>query len=205
MDKFVSVNPRWPKLAFGLFCGASMLAQAAISPEQAKSLPSPANHPVDFSREIKPIFEASCIKCHGRGRDKGGLRIDTRETLLKGGDSGLAVVTGKSAESLLIALVQGFDPDNVMPKKGTRLTAEQVGLLRAWIDQGAQWDAKVSFGRAEPLNLKPRSPAMPHGPEAANPVDRILAPYFAEHHFTPAEPVTDRQFARRAYLDVTGL
>ena len=80
------MNSRWPKLAFGFLCGASMLAQAALTPEQIQSLPPPANHPVDFSKEIKPIFEASCIKCHGRGRDKGGLRIDTRETFLKGGD-----------------------------------------------------------------------------------------------------------------------
>ena len=70
---------------------------------------------------------------------------------------------GKSAESLLIALVQGFDPDNVMPRKGSRLTPEQVGLLRAWIDQGAPWDADVTFGRIEPANLKPRLPAMPRG------------------------------------------
>ena len=62
-------------------CGA---AQAAITPEQAGQLPSPANHPVNFSKEIKPIFEASCIKCHGRGKEKGGFRLDTRETALKG-------------------------------------------------------------------------------------------------------------------------
>src|SRR3954468_22461853 len=95
----------------------SLAVRAAIAPEQAAQLPPPANHQIDFSKEIKPIFEASCIKCHGRGKDKGGFRIDTRETLLKGSDSGAVVVPGKSAESLLIALVQGFDADSVMPKK----------------------------------------------------------------------------------------
>ena len=85
-------------------CGA---AQAAITPEQIAQLPPPAGHTVSFSKEIKPIFEASCIKCHGRGKEKGGFRLDTRETTLKGGDSGPAVLPGKSAESLLIALVQG--------------------------------------------------------------------------------------------------
>src|SRR5438093_4111816 len=110
-----------------------MLAQAALTPEQIQSLPPPANHPVDFSKEIKPIFEASCIKCHGRGRDKGHFRIDTRETLIKGGESGPAVVPGKSQESLLIEMVSGLDPDNVMPKKGSKLSSEQVSLLRAWI------------------------------------------------------------------------
>jgi len=136
MDKISWMNLGWPTVVFSLFFGALMAAGAAITPEQANTLPAPANHTVDFAKEIKPIFEASCIKCHGRGKDKGGLRIDNRETLLKGGDSGPVVIPGKSAGSLLIALVQGLDPDNVMPQKGSRLTPEQVGILRAWIDQG---------------------------------------------------------------------
>src|SRR6266699_854222 len=142
-----------------LFCAvASDSALAALTPEQIAQLPPAASHAVNFTNEIKPIFETSCIKCHGRGKDKGGLRLDTRETFLKGGDSGPAVMPGKSAESLLISLVQGFDPDNVMPKKGSRLTAEQIGILRAWIDQAAPWDARISFARPDPINLKPRLP-----------------------------------------------
>jgi len=181
------------------------MAAPTITPEQAAQLPPPASHSVNFSKEIKPILEASCMKCHGRGKDKGGLRIDSRETLLKGGDSGPAVVAGKSAESLLIALVQGFDPDNLMPKKGSRLTPEQIGVLRAWIDQGLAWDKDVTFGRLEPLNLKPRRPEIPTGPKNANPIDRFLQPYFAAHQFKPPKTVSDRLFARRVYLDLIGL
>src|SRR3989442_10052095 len=167
---------------FSLLLGlAPATLRAAISPDQAAQLPPPATHAIDFSREIKPIFEASCIKCHGRGKDKGGFRLDNRETFLRGGESGPAVVFGKSAESLLIALVQGFDPDNIMPKKGSRLTPEQIGLLRAWIDQGLQWDSNISFGRLEPSNMKPRFPQVPAGPETVNPIDRFLQPYFAAH------------------------
>ena len=127
-------------------CG---LAMGAISPEQASKLPPLANHPVNFTREIKPILEASCVKCHGHGRRKGSFQIDTRETFLKGGESGAAVVVGRSLESSLIALVAGVDPENVMPQKGSRLTPEQIGLLRAWIDQGVLWDANVSFAKAD--------------------------------------------------------
>jgi hypothetical protein len=184
------------------FCGS---ARAAITPEQAAQLPPPAGHAVNFSKEIKPIFEASCVKCHGRGRDKGGLRLDTRETLLKGSDSGPVIIPGKSTDSLLIELVQGFDPDSAMPKKGSRLTPEQIGLLRAWIDQGAPWDPNVTFGRLEPLNLKPHLPPIPNAPKAANPIDRFLAPYFGAHGIKLSKPVADRVFARRAYLDVIGL
>src|SRR6476660_6378643 len=129
--------------------GAFNPALAALTAEQLAQLPPPASHTVNFAAEVQPIFESSCIKCHGRGKEKGGFRLDTRETFLKGGDSGPAVVTGKSAESLLISLVQGFDPDSVMPNKGSRLTAEQIGILRAWIDQGVNWDSAISFGRVE--------------------------------------------------------
>src|ERR1043166_276225 len=118
-------------LAILLAGQASSMMLSAQSESQTGTIRG-VDHPINFSKEIKPIIEESCIKCHGRGRNKGGLQLDTRETLLKGGDSGPAVVPGKSAESLLIKLVAGLDPDNVMPKKGSRLTAEQVGLLRAW-------------------------------------------------------------------------
>src|SRR5437660_12262020 len=128
------MRPSFLNLAVALWLAGAVSVSAKITPEQAAQLPPPADHPVDFSKEIKPILEASCIKCHGRGKDKGGLRLDTRETLLHGGDSGAAIVPGKSAESSLIALVQGFDPESIMPKKGSRLTPEQIGLLRGGIE-----------------------------------------------------------------------
>jgi len=185
------------------FCWES---RAALSPEQVRQLPLAASHTVNFSKEIKPIFEASCIKCHGRGRAKGNFRIDSRDTLLKGGNSGPAIVAGKSAESYLIELVMGFDPDNVMPQKGTKLTQEQVGLLRAWIDQGAAWDEGVTFAKLPPVNLKPHRPAIPAtGREIANPVDSFINSYFAAHKFKSPLPVDDRTFARRVYLDTIGL
>jgi mono/diheme cytochrome c family protein len=200
------VNPKLSHWLLITSVATAPCAWAVITPEQLAQLPPPAAHTINFSAEIKPIFEASCIKCHGRGRDKGDFRIDTRETLLKGGESGAAIVPGKSAESRLINLVMGFDPDDVMPKKGTRLTREQIAALRAWIDQGAQWDASVTFAKVEPANLKPRRPEFPTGrPKDANPVDRFLEPYFAAHNIKPAKGVDDRLFARRVWLDVLGL
>src|SRR5262249_49095806 len=132
--KFTSAN--YVFVALGI-CAIS--AYAKITPEQAAQLPPPTTHKVDFAKEIKPILETSCTKCHGRGKEKGGFKIDNRELFLKGGDSGPAVVVGKSQESLLIELVMGFDPDSVMPKKGSKLKPDQIALLRAWIDQGATW------------------------------------------------------------------
>jgi mono/diheme cytochrome c family protein len=178
---------------------------ASLTKAQLAELPPPAGHKIDFSKEIRPILETSCIKCHGRGKDKGGLKLETRETLLKGGDNGPAVIPGKSEESLLISLVQGFDPDSIMPKKGTRLTKEQIALLRAWIDQGLPWEAGVTFGRLEPINLKPRKPEIAVGQESQNPIDVILYSYFATNGIRKAPAVDDRIFARRAYLDIIGL
>src|ERR1051326_2039616 len=179
-----------PILAVILFCPGSVDLSAAITPEQAKALPPAAGRKVDFAREIKPIFESSCIKCHGRGRVKGGLSIETRDTLLKGGDSGPAIVPGKSDQSHLIELVVGLDPDSVMPQKGKRLTPEQVGLLRGWIDQGAAWDAAISFARPAPLNLVPRKPDLPPARNGlTNPIDRLLEAYFRSHDVKPVQPV----------------
>src|ERR1044071_2335797 len=180
--------------------------QGKITPEQARALPPPANHKVDFAKEVGPILEASCIKCHGRGRIKGGLSIENRDTLLKGGESGPAIVPGKSEESHLIELVAGLDPDSVMPQKGKRLSPEQIGLLRAWIDQGAPWDAGINFAKPAPVNLVPRKPELPPAREGlANPVDRLLLDYFRDHDVKPARPVTDRVYCRRVYLDAIGL
>jgi len=192
--------------ALSLMLAACLHAAAALSPAQIQQLPPPGSHPIDFQKEIKPILEDRCINCHGHGRAKGDFRMDSRQTLLKGGTTGPAVVEGQSAQSYLIELVAGVDPDNVMPKKGTKLTRQQVALLRAWIDQGAHWDESVSFARAEPLNLKPRRPALPKtGDKTANPIDQLLAPYYPAHHVKPGKPVGDRLFARRVYLDIVGL
>ena len=135
--------------------------------------------------------------------------------MLEGGDSGDAVLPGKSGDSLLIHLVAGLDPDNVMPQKGSRLKPAQIGVLRAWIDQGAPWPGEINFAKIPPRNLHPTNvelPALPagalvasHQKTDANPIDRLLAPYFAEHKITPGALASDRRFVRRVYLDVVGL
>jgi hypothetical protein len=189
-----------------LLLTVSPCAFAKMTAEQIQSLPPPTARPIVFSKDIQPILDASCIKCHGRGRAKGGFQLDTRDTLLKGGESGPAVALGRSEESLLIELVSGVNPDNVMPQKGSRLTPEQIGLLRAWIDQRLPWEEGVTFARKAPLNLLPHTPKIVVSTDnGENPIDQILKPYFREHGFRTPAPVEDRVFARRAYLDVTGL
>ena len=169
---------------------------AELSLADRAKLPAPAQRTVSFEKDIKPMFEAACVKCHAKGKDKGGFSLETREMFLKGGDTGPAALLGKSGESNVVELVSGIDPDNVMPKKGTKWTPEQVGLLRAWIDHGAEWPANVSFTKPPPENLHPRAVTVP-GSAERHPLDRLLALH--------SEPVTDRVFVRRVYLDVIGL
>src|SRR3954469_13112119 len=210
--KFVELKKIPPRLPNNLFTAIlasvatlflALPIQARLTPEQRAKLPPPATGAVDFKRDIQPIVEKSCVKCHGRGRNKGDFVFETRETLLKGGESGPAVIEGNSAESLRIELVSGLDPDNVMPAKGTKLTAHDVGLMRAWIDQGLKWDSSISFAKKDPVNLQPRKPELPKG--AGNPVDRLLASYLKQNKVASPKPVDDRLFARRVYLDTIGL
>lgn len=95
---------------------------------------------VTFAKDIKPLFEASCVKCHGPEKQKGDLRLDSLEAALKGGDGGKCIVPGNSAKSGLVHAVSRLDEDSAMPPEGKAdpLTKEQVGLIRAWIDQGAK-------------------------------------------------------------------
>ena len=169
----------------------------------ADDLPAAATTKIDFSTHIAPILKKSCVSCHTQGKHKGALSLETRADLLEGGESGAVVVPGKSGESLLIKLVAGQDETRIMPEKGDRLTKQEIGLLRAWIDQGLQWPAEVTFGfpRA-PLALKNAKP--PAG-DAVNPIDRFLNVYYADHRVSIPGPVDDPHFARRVYLDLIGL
>jgi hypothetical protein len=185
-------------------CAFAVTVWGELTPEQKSQLPQPANRPVDFAKDIKPLFEAACVKCHAKGKDKGGFSLETRERFLNGGDTGAAAVVGKSEDSYLVELVSSSDSDEVMPKKGTKWTREQIGLMRAWIDQGATWPANISFAKPEPQNLHPHTVALPDA-APPHPIDKLLAPYFAAHGITPPDPINDRVFARRVYLDLIGL
>jgi mono/diheme cytochrome c family protein len=99
---------------------------------------------VTYATDIKPLFDKSCVNCHGAERPKARLRLDSLEGALKGGEDGKVVLSGDSAGSLLVHNVaHAGNPDGYMPPPRNRgnippLTKEQIGLIRAWIDQGAK-------------------------------------------------------------------
>ena len=126
---------------------------------------------------------------------------------LRGGDTGPVILPKRSDRSLLIRLVTGTDRDRVMPPKGERLTAAQVAVIRAWIDQGARWPDDGSAGRrAEDWwSFKPlRRPAVP-GPSGLNPIDAFIAVKLAEHNLAPTAEADRRTLIRRLYFDLVGL
>jgi len=109
----------------------------------SKLPPAAAVEGVTFAKDIKPIFEKSCTKCHGAEKQKGKLRLDSLAAALKGGEDKV-IEPGKSAESILVHNVAHLgDEDDYMPPPDNKdkippLTKDQIGLIRAWIDQGAK-------------------------------------------------------------------
>ena len=116
---------------------------AAAGAAQSSKLPPTANIQADFNRDVKPILQANCYSCHGRSQQLSGLRLDIKVPALRGGDSGVVIIPGNSAQSKLIRRLAGSELGLQMPPTGP-LSAEEIGVLRAWIDQGARWaDATV--------------------------------------------------------------
>jgi len=195
---------------FATILAAAVTLSQFAAPEahcaEGERLPPPAQHEVDFHREILPILARRCVTCHAKGRDEGGLSIENRDALLIGGDSGEAVVPGRSGDSLMVHLVAGLQPDRIMPQQGKRLTDEEIGLLRAWIDQGVQWDSDVSLTTLTLRSWKPRDVELPAAGDGAanNPIDRLLAAHWTMQEKQP-QRAGDRVWVRRVYLDTIGL
>lgn len=130
-------------LSLTVACAAAVVAASAAgvkTPNLAKLPPAAAKQGVLFDKDIKPIFEKSCVKCHGPEKQKGDLRLESREATLKGSEYGKVVEAGKIDKSPLLWSVARLDEDTAMPPEGKDepLTKEQVSLIRAWIEQGAK-------------------------------------------------------------------
>ena len=118
------------------------------SPKKTEPKPGPGTMPqvaaksgVTFATDIKPIFDKTCVKCHGPKKQKSGLRLDSVEATVHGSDDGPVFEVGKSEFSLMISNVArlGIEDDWMPPIDDSKpLTQDEVALIRAWIDQGAK-------------------------------------------------------------------
>jgi len=192
----------------------SVQPSTAFEPDSpADALPPAAKRKIDFNQDIKPILAKHCVGCHGPKKQESGFRVDSHDRTLAGGDRGVAFEIGNSATSLLIRYVGGLDPDITMPPEGDLLSKTQVGLLRAWIDQGAKWPKGITIGGPElahwayaPLK-RPPTPKLPKDLAARvqTPIDAFVFAQLAKRGLTPS-PAADRYtLARRLSLDLLGL
>jgi hypothetical protein len=180
------------RLIVCLACLGAMTLRAKAAPPKE----------IDFAHDILPLIKIRCAECHTNGKYKGSFSLDTRESVLKS----KAVVPGKSGESELFKRITSDDPQTRMPQKGEPLTARQIDLFKAWIDQGLPWQEGFTFkGTGYVAPLKPRRPTLPAAREGHDhPIDRILDAYYLQNKMTPPPALDDAAFVRRLYLDVIG-
>jgi len=170
--------------------------------------------PVDFERDVRPIFERSCLECHGPRAPKNFFGLYSRERLLAGGISGPAVLPGRSGESRLVRYVSGSEEGIVMPPRGGRLTAEEVALLAAWIDQELPWPAGLRLKPDEPESPPPwylERPVKSAPPDVKaaewlrNAVDRFILARLEREGLSPSPEADRADLIRRLSLNLLGL
>ena len=167
---------------------------------------------MDFVKDIQPIFQKACYECHGPRKQEAEFRLDHKPTVFKGGELGVAIVPGKSAESLLVQFVGGLRDEGVMPKKGPRLSAEQIGLLRAWIDQGADFPESASVVLKDTRDhwafkppVKSALPAVRNDTWPRNVIDRFVLARLEREGLPPSPEAAKETLIRRVTLDLIGL
>ena len=111
--------------------------------------PSQPATKVDYDKDVRPILSQHCYSCHGDTAQQSGLRLDLRQNALRGGDYGPVIIPGKAAESRLIRRIVDGDGGMQMPPTGP-LSPEEISILRAWIDQGADFRTEIAEAAPPP-------------------------------------------------------
>lgn len=178
------------------------LVYTSASPPQSAT----SQKRVDFNRDILPILRASCFSCHGPDKQRGGLRLDRPEGALKGGVSGAVLLPGKSGDSLLVKRITGQEEPR-MPMGAAPLSSRQIALIRAWIDEGADWrDSEAGEGHW--AYLKPVRPDLPKVRNKAwprSPIDYFVLARMEKEGLQPSPEAPRETLIRRLSLDLTGL
>lgn len=163
----------------------------------------------DFEKEIQPILEANCIRCHGPGKVKGNLRLHTKEDMLKGGDIDAAIEPGNAERSLMIERLHlPVTDDERMPQEADPLRPEQIALIEEWINAGAPWPegvrlkAKKQTIAEEELIIPDKAPKDLE--EVGATIDKLIAAETADRDFPKAGQIDDNTFLRRATIDLIG-
>jgi hypothetical protein len=204
MNYKIAIRARDSKIATGIL---ALLASGAVliwvrSPHGIPRFWRAAENRVDFSRDIRPIFNQNCVSCHGGVRQKNGVSFIFREDALGKGKSGRqTIVPGNPDASELISRVTAKDTDVRMPFHGPPLPPEQLALLRRWIKEGAQWSDYWAFvpPKAQPL------PGVKHASWVRQPLDRFILARLERESLAPSAEADKAALLRRVSLDLTGL
>jgi len=198
-----------------LLASAAVLALATATPK-ANALT--AEETTFFESSIRPLLDNRCYNCHSARaeRVKGGLLLDSKDAVLKGGHSGLVIVPGNPDKSLLIQAVRYTNEDLQMPPKGKKLSSKEIALLEKWVQIGAPdpRESKPTTHYAatdgkdhwawQPLK-EPAVPKVINTAWCQNPIDNFVLAKLETEHLKPNEPADKRTLIRRAYLDLIGL
>ena len=180
----------------------------------ASQAPAADGAAVDFADQIRPILENSCVACHGGDMQESGLRLDAAALILKGGDRGPAVVPGKSEESLLYQVLVGKGDAARMPADGDPLPADEIALIKQWIDAGAPvpqgeepvaGEAMGSDHWAFRAVRRPAVPAVRNGEWVRNPIDAFVLARLESEGLGPSPEADRNTLIRRLSLDLRGL
>ena len=173
-----------------------------------------------FEKQVRPILVERCQSCHGDQKQKGGLRLTSREMLLRGGDTGPAVLPGKPEESLLVQAVGYLDEPKMPPKQ--KLSDADVAKLTRWVTLGASWPASntplkaTAAGGFQVTEAQRRwwafqpiqdriPPAVKNVSWPGNEIDHFILAELEAHGMQPAQPAERHAWIRRATFDLIGL
>ena len=201
-----------PKAAIRLAALCLIIATApVVASDETQPIQGGASA-IDFNRHIQTILAEHCHRCHGPDQQKSNLRLDSPQGIARGGDSGEPVfVPGRSQDSHIIKLVTGTDPNAVMPAEGERLGAEEIDLLKAWIDQGAVLpgiDAGAPEITTDHWSFQPVvRPPVPESndPFVVNEIDEFIFAGLEANGLTPSAPADRVDLIRRLYLVMHGM
>lgn len=165
-----------------------------------------ADQPISFNRDIRPILSDNCFQCHGPDEHKrqAGLRLDLQESATKAVESGhVAIVPAKPDASELVRRIVSTDNDLLMPpaNSGKKLTPHQIGLLKQWIAEGAEYQGHWAF---LPVT-RPAVPVVNHEQWVRNPIDQFVLERLRLAGLKPSPEATRETLIRRVSLDLTGL
>jgi mono/diheme cytochrome c family protein len=192
------MNSRTPAMLIALSC----LSWQAIA----------VANEVDFRRDVKPIFEQHCVKCHAAKTQESGLRLDLGGGVLRGGDRGAIVVAGDAAKSRLMRIVQSDDEDvGRMPPEGDPLSQAEIAIIKAWIAAGAKVPHEEMGLEVESHHWafqKPSRPALPDNrrtSSARNAIDCFVLARLESEGVTSSTEADRATLIRRLSLDLLGI